>query len=162
MATGASTADLAIILLDARNGVLAQSRRHAYIASLLGIPHLVVAVNKMDLVDYREDVFDDIREEFPAFAAQLHPRSDFIPISALHGDNVVQRSKHAVVSTGPACSNTWKRSDRRDAIAPDMRFPVQCVLRPDQNFRGYAGSWLPAREARRSGDGAAFRAARPA
>src|SRR4051812_48820945 len=93
MATGASTAHLAIVLVDARKGVLPQSRRHAYIASLLGIPHVVVAVNKMDLVDYREDVFESIRRDFSTFAGQLPVRDlYFIPISALLGDNVVDRS----------------------------------------------------------------------
>src|ERR1700675_1175816 len=93
MATGASTANLAIILVDARNGVLAQSRRHAYIASLLGIPHVVVAINKMDLMDFREDVFESIRREFSVFAGELNIRDlYFIPISALLGDNVVERS----------------------------------------------------------------------
>src|SRR4029079_14801613 len=93
IATGASTANLAIILIDARNGVLAQSRRHAYIASLLGIQHLVVAVNKMDLVDYREDVFHAICKDFRDFAAQLQtPDIYFIPVSALKGDNIVTRS----------------------------------------------------------------------
>src|SRR4029079_10764977 len=94
MATGASTANLAIILIDARYGVLPQSRRHAFLATLLGIPHLVVAVNKMELIEFREDVFNAIRDEFRAFAAQLHVGTDaadivYIPISALDGDNVV-------------------------------------------------------------------------
>src|SRR5205085_11305310 len=93
MATGASAANLAIILVDARHGVLPQSRRHAYIASLMGIPHVVVAVNKMDLMDFREDVFESIRREFATFAGQLPIRDlYFIPISALLGDNVVERS----------------------------------------------------------------------
>ena len=99
MATGASTANLAIILIDARQGVLPQSRRHAFIASLLGIQHIVVAVNKMDLVDYSEAAFERIRAEFTAYAARLQaPDLHFIPISALHGDNVVKKSvAHAVV-----------------------------------------------------------------
>src|SRR5208282_3442222 len=95
MATGASTANLAIVLIDARNGVLSQSRRHAFIASLLGIHHVVVAVNKMDLVDYREEVFDRISSEFSNFAAQLQlPDLYFIPVSALHGDNIVTKSEN--------------------------------------------------------------------
>src|SRR5881394_3560609 len=95
MATGASTANLAIILVDARHGVLPQSRRHAFIASLLGIPHLVVAVNKMDLVDFRQDVFEAIRTEFAAFASQLGLGDlYFIPLSALKGDNVVEPSRN--------------------------------------------------------------------
>src|SRR5213082_1077105 len=103
MATGASTANLAIILIDARYGVLPQSRRHAFIASLLGIPHLVVAVNKMDLVDFREDVFNTIRDEFRAFAGQLDAAEiTFIPISALLGDNVVRRSENTPWYDGPA------------------------------------------------------------
>src|SRR4051794_22909626 len=103
MATGASTANLAIILIDARNGVLPQSRRHAYIASLLGIPHVVVAVNKLDLVDFNQDVFESIRREFSAFAEQLPLRDmQFIPISALLGDNVVDRSEHTPWYEGPS------------------------------------------------------------
>src|SRR6184192_2979773 len=103
MVTGASTANLAVILIDARKGVLTQSRRHAYIASLLGIPHVVVAVNKMDLTDYREDVFESIHRDFAAFAGQL-PLRDlyFIPISALLGDNVVERSARMPWFEGPS------------------------------------------------------------
>jgi sulfate adenylyltransferase large subunit len=101
MATGASTANLAIILVDARNGVLPQSRRHAYIASLLGIPHVVVAINKMDLMDFREDVFESIRREFSVFAGELNIRDlYFIPISALLGDNVVERSARMPCTSG--------------------------------------------------------------
>src|SRR5439155_3365391 len=93
MVTGASTADLAVVLIDARKGVLQQSRRHAFIASLLGVPHVVVAVNKMDLVDFSQDVFESIRRDFSGFAGQLPIRDlHFIPISALLGDNVVERS----------------------------------------------------------------------
>src|SRR5678815_3797689 len=103
MATGASTANLAIILVDARNGVLQQSRRHAFIASLLGIPHVVVAVNKMDLMDFREDVFTAIRTEFETFAAAIGVHNiEFIPISALDGDNVVNRSRRTPWYQGPA------------------------------------------------------------
>src|SRR5206468_9820288 len=94
MVTGASTADLAVILIDARKGVIVQTKRHAYISSLLGIPHCVVAVNKMDLVGYAEDTFDAIARDFSAFAARLSFKDvAFIPISALHGDNVVERSE---------------------------------------------------------------------
>ncbi len=141
MATGASTANLAIVLVDARHGVLAQTRRHAFIASLLGTPHIVVAVNKMDLVDWREPVFEAIEEEFTRFAAQL-PACDlhFIPISALLGDNVVQKSPHMPWFQGESLlhhlENVHIASDRN---LMEMRFPVQCVIRPDQNFRGYAG-----------------------
>src|ERR1043166_3910347 len=103
MATGASTADLAIVLIDARNGVLPQSRRHAYIASLLGIPRLVVAVNKMDLVGFRREVFEEIRGEFSEFVAQLGIRElDFIPRSALRGDNVVEPSRNMPWYAGPS------------------------------------------------------------
>jgi sulfate adenylyltransferase large subunit len=141
MATGASTANLAIILVDARNGVLPQSRRHAFIAALLGIPHIVVAVNKMDLVDYREDVFAHIRAEFSAFASQLGLGDlHFIPLSALRGDNVVERSPRMPWFTGASLLEHLETvpvtADRNFA---DMRFPVQYVLRPNLDFRGYAG-----------------------
>ncbi len=141
MATGASTANLAIILIDARNGVLPQSRRHAYIASLLGIPHIVVAINKMDLVDFREAVFEEIRAEFAAFAAHLRvPDLHFIPISALLGDNVVDKSRHMPWFEGSSLLHYLESvhiaSDRNLA---DFRFPVQYVIRPNLDFRGYAG-----------------------
>ncbi len=141
MATGASTANLAIVLVDARHGVLPQTRRHAFIASLLGIPHIVVAVNKMDLVDWRQLVFEAIEDEFTRFAAQL-PACDlhFIPISALLGDNVVSKSRHMPWFEGESLlhhlENVHIASDRN---LMEMRFPVQCVIRPNQNFRGYAG-----------------------
>ncbi len=141
MATGASTANLAIILIDARNGVLAQSRRHAYIASLLGIQHLVVAVNKMDLVDYREDVFQAICKNFSDFAAPLQtPDIYFIPVSALKGDNIVTRSDSMPWFEGSSLLHHLETvhvaSDRN---LTEMRFPVQVVVRPNQSFRGYAG-----------------------
>jgi sulfate adenylyltransferase large subunit len=141
MATGASTANLAIILIDARNGVLAQSRRHAFIASVLGIRHLVVAVNKMDLVDYREDVFDRICTEFRDFAAQLQtPDLYFIPVSALYGANIVAKSDRMPWFEGFTLLHHLETvhiaSDRN---VSEMRFPVQLVLRPNQRFRGYAG-----------------------
>ncbi|MGB9455173.1 MAG: sulfate adenylyltransferase subunit CysN [Bryobacteraceae bacterium] len=141
MATGASTANLAIVLVDARHGVLAQTRRHAFIASLLGTPHIVVAVNKMDLVDWRQRVFEAIEDEFTRFAAQL-PACDlhFIPISALLGDNVVEKSPHMPWFQGESLLHHLETvhiaSDRN---LMEMRFPVQHVIRPDQNFRGYAG-----------------------
>jgi sulfate adenylyltransferase large subunit len=141
MATGASTANLAIILIDARYGVLPQSRRHAFIASLLGIPHIVVAVNKMDLVDFREDVFTGIRDEFAAFARQLEIRDvKFIPLSALDGDNVVRRSRRTPWHRGPSLLEhleTVPIANDRNLV--DMRFPVQYVIRPDLDFRGFAG-----------------------
>jgi sulfate adenylyltransferase large subunit len=141
MATGASTANLAIILIDARYGVLPQSRRHAFIASLLGIPHLVVAVNKMDLMDYREDVFNGIRSEFAAFADQLKARDvQFIPISALKGDNVVSPGGRTPWYTGPSLLEFLETVPiGSDFNLTDMRFPVQVVIRPDLDFRGFAG-----------------------
>jgi len=145
MVTGASTSDLAIVLIDARNGVLEQSRRHAFIASLLGIPHLVVAVNKMDLVGYSEEVFERIQAEFSGWAAKLAVHDiQFIPISALHGDNVVQRSVAMPWYQGPSLlyhlEHVYTASDRN---LIDARFPVQWVIRPQtdehHDFRGYAG-----------------------
>ncbi|MEJ2503554.1 MAG: GTP-binding protein, partial [Gemmatimonadota bacterium] len=141
MVTGASTAELAIILVDARKGVLTQSKRHGFIASLLGIPHLVVAVNKMDLVDYSEDVFEEIREEYTDFAAKLEAADlTFIPISALLGDNVVEKSDRTPWYDGPTLLHhleTVPVGSSRNLI--DFRFPVQYVVRPNQDYRGYAG-----------------------
>jgi sulfate adenylyltransferase large subunit len=141
MITGASTADLAIVLVDARNGALAQSHRHACIASLMDIPHFLVAVNKMDLVGYDRGVFEAIRSEFGEFLERLGaPHITFIPISALHGDNVVGRSMRMPWYHGPALLEhleTVKIVDR--AAAAPFRFPVQRVIRPDHEFRGYAG-----------------------
>ena len=145
MVTGASTADLAIVLIDARKGVLEQSRRHAFIASLLGIPHLVVAVNKMDLVGYSEEVFDRIQENFSEWAQKLDVHDiQFIPISALHGDNVVTRSISMAWYQGPSLlyhlEHVYIGSDRN---LIDARFPVQWVIRPQtdehHDYRGYAG-----------------------
>jgi sulfate adenylyltransferase large subunit len=141
MATGASTADLAIVLIDARYGVLPQSRRHAFIASLLHIPHLVVAVNKMDLVEFQEDVFNAIRQDFDAFASQLDcGEITFIPISALEGDNVVARSRRTPWYTGPALLEHLETVPiAHDRNLRDFRFPVQYVVRPNLDFRGFAG-----------------------
>ena len=141
MATGASTANLAVILIDARYGVLPQSRRHAFIASLLGIPHLVVAVNKMDLVEYREDVFNAIRDDFSAFAEQLKAGDIyFIPISALKGDNVVELSARTPWYRGTSLLEHLETVPiERDLNLSELRFPVQYVIRPDLNFRGFAG-----------------------
>ena len=141
MATGASTANLAIILVDARNGVLPQSRRHAYIASLLGIPHVVVAVNKMDLVGFREEVFDSICREFSAFAGPLAIRDlHFIPMSALLGDNVVERSARMPWFDGASVLHYLESVHiGAEQNLTDMRFAVQYVIRPSPNFRGYAG-----------------------
>ncbi|HYL77066.1 MAG TPA: sulfate adenylyltransferase subunit CysN [Bryobacteraceae bacterium] len=141
MATGASTADLAIILIDARNGVLPQSRRHAHIAALLGIPNFAIAVNKMDLVEYDEAVFRAIETEFREFLSHLNvPHVYFIPISALAGDNVVRRSRKMPWFQGASLLEhleTVPVHDRKRAAA--FRFPVQRVVRPDHTFRGYAG-----------------------
>jgi sulfate adenylyltransferase large subunit len=142
MVTGASTADLSVILVDARKGVLEQSKRHAYISALLGIPHLVVAVNKMDLVDFDEDVFDTIVRDFSDFARGLGARDVvYIPISAKHGDNVVQRSAHMPwYGATPLLEHleTVKVDDDRNL--QHARFPVQWVIRDhDSDYRGYAG-----------------------
>ena len=146
MVTGASTADVALVLLDARRGITEQSRRHAFIASLLGVPHLVICVNKMDLVDYDESVFEGIRAEFGEFATRLRVGDlTFIPVSALHGDNVVTRSANMPWFDGPTLLSHLERlhvaSDRN---LVDVRFPVQYVVRPQSNhvrdYRGYAGS----------------------
>jgi sulfate adenylyltransferase large subunit len=141
MATGASTANLAIILIDARNGVLPQSRRHAYISALLGIPNLVVAINKMDLVDFDPTVFHRIREEFTAFLGRVEaPPAVYIPISALDGDNVVTRSSRTPWYTGPALLEHLEAVPVARGINYDnFRFPVQLVIRPNLDFRGYAG-----------------------
>jgi len=141
MATGASTANLAIVLIDARHGVLPQSRRHTFIAALLGIPHILVAVNKMDLVGFRQEVFEAIRAEFTSFAAKLDVHDlRFIPISALDGDNVVRRSERTPWYHGPSLLEHLETVPiAHDANLAEMRFPVQFVIRPDLNFRGYAG-----------------------
>ncbi len=142
MVTGASTADLALVLVDARHGVVQQSRRHAFIASLLRIPHLVVCVNKMDLVEWGEDAFDAVVQEFTDFAAKLEISDvTFVPISALLGDNVVDRSVAMDWYQGPTLLHHLEHvhiASDRNLI--DARFPVQWVVRPDQgDYRGYAG-----------------------
>ncbi|HET9073621.1 MAG TPA: GTP-binding protein, partial [Solirubrobacteraceae bacterium] len=145
MVTGASTADLSIVLVDARKGVSEQTRRHAYISSLLRIPHIVVAVNKMDLVDFSEDIFDGIVAELTDWAARLGiPDITFIPLSALNGDNVVERSVSMPWYDGPPLlyhlEHVVIASDRN---LEDVRFPVQWVIRPmsdeHHDYRGYAG-----------------------
>jgi sulfate adenylyltransferase large subunit len=141
MATGASTSDLAVILVDATKGILPQTRRHAFIASLLGIRNVLAAVNKMDLVDYQEDVFLQLEEDFLKLAAQLGiPRTQCVPISALEGDNVVDRSARTYWYQGPTL---LEHLDTIPLTADDslesLRFPVQMVIRPDANFRGFAG-----------------------
>jgi bifunctional enzyme CysN/CysC len=146
MVTGASTADVAVLLLDARRGITEQSRRHAFIASLLGVPHIVLAVNKMDLVDWSEDAFESIREEFVEFASRLRVRDlSFIPISALQGDNVVTQSKNMPWYDGlPVLRHLERLYVASDRNMVDVRFPVQYVIRPQSNtvrdFRGYAGT----------------------
>jgi len=142
MATGASTADLAIILVDARHGVLTQTKRHSFIVSLLGIRHVVVAVNKMDIVGWDEGVFERIRADYQAFAARLElPDVHFLPISALKGDNVVTNSAHMPWYTGSPLmtllETVYIGSDRN---LEDFRFPVQLVLRPHLDFRGFSGT----------------------
>jgi sulfate adenylyltransferase subunit 1 len=145
MVTGASTANVALILIDARQGVLEQTRRHAIIASLLQIPHLVICINKMDLVDYAEDVYLRIHEEFEDFASKLDVYDvHFIPISALYGDNIVSRSERMPWYQGSTLlyylENVHIASDHNFI---DVRFPVQHVIRPNTNdfhdYRGYAG-----------------------
>jgi len=138
MATGASTADLAILLVDARNGVRPQSRRHAHIAQLLGITDYILAVNKMDLVDFDRAVFDGIRDEFDRIlpGARLHA----IPMSALHGDNVITKSDRTPWFDGvPMLEYLETVEVDRNAAGKPFRFPVQLVLRPSHEFRGYAG-----------------------
>lgn len=142
MATGASTADLAVILVDARHGVLTQTRRHSFIASLLGIRHIVVAINKMDLVDYQQEVFEKIRNDFREFASRLEmPDVHFIPMSALKGENVVDSSPHMPWYLGPPLMHLLETvyigSDRN---LEDFRFPVQYVNRPHLDFRGFCGT----------------------
>jgi bifunctional enzyme CysN/CysC len=141
MVTGASTAELAIVLIDARNGVLTQSKRHGFIASLLDIPHILVAVNKMDLVDWSETVFDEIVGEYGDFSQKLGVDDlTFIPISALEGDNVVDPSKKMSWYDGSTLLHHLEHVNigaSRNLV--DFRFPVQHVIRPHQDFRGYAG-----------------------
>ena len=141
MATCASTANLAVILIDSTKGVLAQTRRHTYIASLLGIPNVLVAINKMDLVDYREDVFLKLQKDFDALAKQLAvPHVVTIPISALAGDNVVARDEHMPWYHGPTFLEHLETVPLRvETISDAVRFPVQYVIRPDASFRGFAG-----------------------
>jgi bifunctional enzyme CysN/CysC len=143
MATGASTANLAVILIDARYGVVTQTRRHAFIASLLGLRHLLVAVNKMDIVGYQEETFLQIRQSFQDFARKLDiPDIRYVPISALKGTNVVTRAPQATPwYEGPSLLEILETVDvSSDVNQRDLRFPVQVVLRPHLNFRGFAGS----------------------
>ena len=144
MATGASTASLAIVLVDARKGVLIQSRRHACIAALLGVRHILVAVNKMDLIDYDEQVFNTIRKSFTNFFDQLQdlrlPQLYFVPVSALTGDNVVHSTTAMPWYSGPSLLELLESVPAAEAGASDpFRLAVQRVLRPSHNFRGFAG-----------------------
>jgi bifunctional enzyme CysN/CysC/sulfate adenylyltransferase subunit 1 len=141
MATGASTADLAVILVDATKGILAQTRRHAFIAALLGIRNVLVAVNKMDLVDYREDAFLDVERDFLVLAEQLGiTRVECVPISALEGDNIVERSVRTIWYQGLTLLEQLESIPLTAGDAFEgLRFPVQMVIRPDATFRGFAG-----------------------
>ncbi|MHB1675411.1 MAG: sulfate adenylyltransferase subunit CysN [Acidobacteriaceae bacterium] len=144
MATGASTADAAVVLVDARKGVLPQSRRHATIAALLGIPHIIAAVNKMDLIDYSEEVFRRLEADLEELALQISPSGaqtiHCIPISALEGENVVTRSTKIPWYSGPSLLEYLEEIPVADANSPEaLRFPVQYVIRPDDSFRGFAG-----------------------
>ncbi len=145
MVTGASTANLAIILVDARRGVVEQTKRHAFIASLLGIPHLVICINKMDLVDYDQKVFEKIKSTFKIFASKLKIKDlQFIPISALHGDNVVEKSTNMNWYGGSSLMYLLETIHiGSDHNLVDCRFPVQRVIRPQKSdfhdYRGYAG-----------------------
>ena len=145
MVTGASTANLAIILVDARNGIVEQTRRHSFIASLLGIPHIIYCINKMDLVDYKKEAYNNIKEDLKVFSSKLTTKDvRFIPISALKGDNVVNRSTNMDWFEGSTLLHTLENihiaSDRNHI---DCRFPVQYVIRPQKDefhdYRGYAG-----------------------
>src|ERR1700723_3480307 len=146
MVTGTSTAQLAIVLVDARHGLLEQSRRHAFLASLLGVQHIVLAVNKMDLIDWDQERFEKIRQEFHAFAARLNVHDvTTIPMSALHGDNVVNKSDNTPWYDGPALlSHLEEVYIAADRNLVDVRFPVQYVIRPQtrehQDHRSYAGT----------------------
>jgi bifunctional enzyme CysN/CysC len=146
MVTGASTASVAMILIDVRKGVSEQSRRHAFLATLLGVPHLVICVNKMDLVDWSEDAFEEVRSEFTEFARRLRVRDlTFIPMSALRGDNVVERSADMPWYEGPTLLNHLEQLYvASDQNLTDLRFPVQYVIRPQRegfhDYRGYAGT----------------------
>ena len=145
MVTGASTANAALILIDARNGVVEQTKRHSYIASLLQIPHVLVCINKMDLVDYKQSDFDKIKEQYKDFAAKLDIQDfNFIPISALKGDNVVNRSENMNWYNGPTLLHSLENIPvANDLNHIDFRFAVQTVIRPHtdeyHDYRGYAG-----------------------
>ena len=142
MVTGASNCDVAIILIDARAGVKTQTRRHSFLVSLLGIKHVIVAVNKMDLKDYSETVYEEIKADYLEFSKQLEiPDIQFIPLSALDGDNVVNVSENTPWYKGETLMTMLEKIEINDDInADDFRFPVQYVNRPNLNFRGFAGT----------------------
>jgi len=142
MVTGASTADVAIILIDARKGILTQTRRHSFIVSLLGIEHVVVAINKMDLVDYSEDTFDEISTAYGKLATELGIKNSYyMPISALDGDNIVDKSTNMPWFKGKALLSLLDIMDiSKEQKKEDFRFPVQYVNRPNLNFRGFCGT----------------------
>ena len=145
MVTGASTANVAVVLIDARKGVIEQTRRHSFISSLLGVPHMIVCVNKMDLVDYNQEVFQEIRKEFEEFSAKLRVVDiRFVPMSALKGDNVVNESEAMPWYTGKSFLSILEEMHiASDRNLVDCRFPVQYVIRPQReefhDYRGYAG-----------------------
>lgn len=142
MVTGASTCDMAIILVDARAGVKTQTKRHSFLASLLGIKHVIVAVNKMDLMDFSEEVYNTIREDYLKFSQQLNiPDIQFVPMSALDGDNVVNKSPKTPWYQGETLMTMLETTQvQKDNNVDDFRFPVQYVNRPNLNFRGFAGT----------------------
>ncbi len=142
MATGASNCDLAIVMVDARHGMMTQTRRHSFIASLLGIKHVVVAINKMDLVDFSEDRYNEIIADYQEFAKQLNiPDIRFAPISALRGDNVVNRSENTPWYDGDTLMETLENIElSKDRNLENFRLPVQYVIRPNLDFRGFAGT----------------------
>ena len=144
MATGASTADIAIILIDARQGILTQTKRHSYIASLLGIKNLVVAINKMDLVDFSQEVFESIKEDYKKIVPNLPHNEDlnieFIPISALDGDNILTNSPKAPWYTDKPLMELLDTIDIHKVASNSFRLPVQYVIRPHLNFRGFSGT----------------------
>jgi sulfate adenylyltransferase subunit 1 len=141
MVTGASTCDLAILMVDARAGIKTQTKRHSFLASLLGIKHAIVAVNKMDLMEFSETVYEEIKADFLKFSEQLNiPDIRFVPLSALEGDNVVNKSEHTPWYTGPTLMETLETIEISNQVNDDFRFPVQYVNRPNLNFRGFAGT----------------------
>ncbi|MGB5965349.1 MAG: GTP-binding protein, partial [Sulfurimonadaceae bacterium] len=142
MVTGASTADVAIILIDARKGILTQTRRHSFIVSLLGIEHVIVAINKMDLVDFSEETYNEISKAYGELAAELGIKNTYyIPVSALDGDNVVDKSENTPWYDGkPMLSLLDSMDITKEATAENFRFPVQYVNRPNLDFRGFCGT----------------------